>query len=249
MTSNSKSVNLHLFITLFLYALINIDTIFTKNQPAENHPPVVKIIAPKNNEVFDWNTRVNYKISVADKEDGDSKFDEINVKEVLLEIRYIKDKSKIQAITNRGFQPDPPGLAVMRVSNCFNCHDFNGKSIGPSFYDISKRYPDTKSNTDTLVKHIRDGSSGAWGKEKMPTHAELSNEEIRNTVKWILKHAADQDVNYCIGTEGSFAIKQPVNSKANGVYLLTTSYVDHGLKASPGKQGLKAQDQVAIRIK
>jgi cytochrome c len=216
---------------------------YSKQQ--DNQPPVLKINSPKNNDLFDWNAQVNYSISVTDKEDGDSKFDEINVKEVLLEVRYADSKTK--ALLNKGIQSDPPGLAVMRVSNCFNCHNFNSKSIGPSFYDISKRYPATQVNTDSLVKRIRTGSTGIWGKEKMPSHAELSSEEINNTLQWILKHAADPDVNYYIGTEGAFHTRTAAAGK-KGAYILTASYIDHGPKTGTGKH-LKGQDVIIIRSK
>jgi len=65
----------------------------------------------------------------------------------------------------------------------------------------------------------------------------------------MLKHATDADVNYYIGTEGSFRIKAPIASKPGGFYVLTASYVDHGSKASPGKQRLKGQDIVVITSK
>ena len=245
MIRKRKLIYVNIFTALFLYALINFGNPFINKSQQENHQPVVKIIAPKNNSLFNFDTQVNYEISVSDKEDGESKYDEINAKEVLLEVRYIKDKSKLSAIITKGIQPDPRGIAIMRISNCFNCHNFNGKSIGPSFYEISTRYPPTIANTDSLVKHIREGSSGTWGKEKMPTHIELSVGETKSTVQWILRHAADADLNYYIGTEGSFRVK-PAVSKPKGVYVLTASYVDHGSKDAPGKQRLKGEDVVVI---
>ena len=130
-----------------------------------------------------------------------------------------------------------PSYDVQRPSN----------ELVDSFYEINKRYSATKSNIDSLVKHIRDGSSGTWGKEKMPTHKELSDEEIKSTVLWTLKHAADPDVNYYIGLTGSFRIAKPAASKSNRVYILTASYVDHGLKNAPGKQRLKGEDVVVIQ--
>jgi cytochrome c len=249
MKHRSKLIYPDIFALLFLYSFININNHSIKNSQQQNQPPIVKIITPKNSSTFDFDTPVNYSISVSDKEDGNSKYDEINVKEVLLEVRHIKDKSKLSVILNKGSQPDAPGIAIMRTSNCFNCHNFNGKAIGPSFFEISKKYPANKPNIDTLIKHIKDGSSGTWGKEKMPTHPEFTSEEIKTTVQWILKHAADADVNYYIGTEGLFHIKAPTASKPNGIYLLTASYVDHGAKAAPGKQRLKGQDMIVINSK
>lgn len=248
MLKRPKLIYLNIIVALFLYATLYLPFSFNKNAQHENQPPVVKIINPKTNSSFDWDTPISYQISVADKEDGDSKFDEINIKEVLLEVRYVSNKSKLPP-ANGIVAADSPGLTVIRTSNCFNCHNFDSKSIGPSFFEITKRYPATLSNTDSLVKHIRAGSSNIWGKEKMPTHPELSSEETKSAVQWIFKHAGDPNVNYYIGTEGNFRIKQPIASKPNTTYVLTASYVDHGLKTAPGKQRLKGDDAVVLRCK
>jgi cytochrome c len=242
-----KLIYLNILVALSLYSLVSFVNPFIKNNvQQENHPPVVKIITPKNDDIFESGSQINYQVSISDKEDGDSKYDEINIKEVLLEVRYLANKSKIPAELNKAAQSDPPGLAVIRVSNCFNCHNFNSKSIGPSFYEISKRYSVSPVHTDSLIKHIREGSSGIWGKEKMPTHPELTTEETKNAVQWIMKHATDPDVNYYIGTEGAFRIKPPVTPIQKSVFMLTASYTDHGLKNAPGKQRLKGQDVVFI---
>src|ERR1700761_3016093 len=175
MIMKPKFICLSLLLSLLLFSFINF-------KPQENNPPVVKIISPQNNSTFDNNAPMTYKIAVSDKEDGDSKFDEINAKEVLLEVRRV---TKSKPALNKGAQVDL-GLIVIMTSNCINCHNFNSKSIGPSFYEINKRYPITKANTDTLIKRIREGSSGLWGgKEKMPTHHELSVAETASAVLWI----------------------------------------------------------------
>lgn len=215
---------------------------FLLKSPQDNQAPIVKITNPQPNASFDPAAPISYKITVSDKEDGESKFDEINVKEVLLEVKYISAKSKPLPLS-KTVPADPPGLAVMRTSNCFNCHNFNSKSIGPSFYDIGKRYPTTKANTDSLIKRIKQGSAGIWeGREKMPAHPELSADEIKSTVQWIMKNALNPDVTYYIGTEGTFK----VDPSKKGSYLLTASYIDHGQKNNPKVQRLKGQDVVVI---
>ena len=229
-----KFICLSLLSSLTLFSFINF-------KPQENNPPVLKIISPQNNSTLDINSPVTYKITVSDKEDGDSKFDEINAKEVLLGVRRV---IKSKHVSNKGIQNEP-GLAAIMTSNCINCHNFNSKSIGPSFYEINKKYPATKVNTDTLIKRIREGSSGLWGgKEKMPSHHELSVAETASAVQWILKNAADPNINYYIGLEGFFRIN-PANK---GTYILTASYIDHGLKDIPGKR-LKGADMVTVQIK
>ena len=246
MQRKAHFIYLNLSGVIFLFALVYFQAFIKRDKvPQENHSPAVKIISPKNTGSFAWNTPINYEISVADKEDGDSKYDEINAKEVLLEVRYVASKEKMQAILNKGAQNDALGLAVIRASNCFNCHNFNSKSIGPSFDDIVKRYPATKPNIDSMVKRIRQGSSGIWVKEKMPTHPELSVEETKSAVQWILKNGGAGNVDYYTGLQGSFRIKPPAAANKDGIYVLTASYTDHGLKEALGKR-LKGQDMVVI---
>lgn len=214
---------------------------FVFNSRQENQPPVVKIISPQNNSTTDPAAPITYKITVSDKEDGESKFDEINVKEVLLEVRHLQKGKPAKAT-----QDDPPGLAAMRTSNCFNCHNFNSKLIGPSFYEMSKKYPATKANTDSLIKRIREGSAGIWpGREKMPAHPEVKPDEIKNMAQWIQKNGADPEVTYYVGIEGSFRI----DPNQKGAYRLTASYIDHGLKNNPASKHLKEQDVVMINVK
>jgi len=190
----------------------------------ENHPPVVKIMVPNEGRLTGTDAQVHYVISVSDKEDGDSKYDEINRKEVLLEVRRVRDGAAGQAVLKKGVKDDPPGLALLRTNNCFNCHGFDSKGIGPSFYDVSKRYPFTAGNISQVAKRVREGSTGVWGKVSMPTHPELQQKEAEEVVRWVLQHGAAQDVHYYVGMDGIFK----VNNK--GAYVLTASYVDHGLK-------------------
>jgi cytochrome c len=210
----------------------------------QNNAPVVKITGPKVS-TFAWDNPLNYNISVADKEDGDSKFEEINGLEVLLEVKFIDGKSKVPAAT-QAYAPDAPGLTIMRTSNCFNCHNFNSKSLGPSFHDVVAKYPASAANVALLSKHIKDGSTGIWGKASMPTHAELTNDEIETSVKWMYKQAANPNITYYTGLEGVFRTKTaPADKK--GTYIITASYTDHGLKATPGKQRLTGRDVMILQ--
>lgn len=229
-------------ILLFLFGAMSLAYTSVQEQ---NHQPVVKIVSPVNNAVLDPGAPLTYQINVSDMEDGDTKYDEINVKEILLQVSYIKDKSKAQAIMVKPIGADPAGLAVIVRSNCFNCHNFNSKSIGPSFADIDKHYLATKVNADSLFSHIKKGSSGLWpGKEKMPAHPELSDEEIRSSVQWIFKNALDANTSYYDGATG--IIRLPQGKK--GAYIITASYTDHGLKNSAEKR-LKGYDRVLITAK
>ena len=236
------------FVVAVLHTFVSAGYTFKRRVIQGNHPPVVKIIAPENNSLYDWNTSVHYKIKVSDPEDGESTFQEITPDEVFLQVKYLPDASKASAQLNQQDKNEPAGFTTIKSSNCLNCHAFSGRLIGPSFYDISKRYPYSKSNLDLLTKHIREGSSGVWGTERMPTHPELTKEETEEMVQWIFKNAADQNVSYYRGTDGYFNIKPPVGKERKGVFVVTASYTDHGVKDKP-KQNQRGRDVIIIQGK
>jgi cytochrome c len=212
----------------------------------ENNRPVVKITTPLVNSQYDWNTPVRYSITVADKEDGDSKYQEIRPNEVFLKVKFLQDSTAVKAYLEK---PDPfaAGLAAMKLSNCFNCHAFKSTLIGPSLQDISKKYPHTPANAEMMIKRIKEGSVKVWGEVPMPAHPELNAKQLQDIVQWITANAEEPDVNYLTGITGTFPLK-PSGTPAPGVMVLTASYLDHGLKDTPGKN-LEGVSSVVIRVK
>lgn len=236
-----KEASLCLLI-LFLFCI----SVYAKYKPfipywQSNTPPVVTIINPKKGAVSTTSS-VAYSISVTDKEDGDSKYEEINIKEVLLQVMYVGDTTKLPSVLNQSMAKDDAGLAAIQSSNCFNCHNFNSKLAGPSFTDIGKKYSATAANMALLQKHILEGSVGVWGNVSMPSHPELTKEQAAAMVKWIQKSASSPDVMYYTGTEGKFTIAK------KGEYLLTASYTDHGVE-NAHSQRLKGTDRTIIYYK
>jgi cytochrome c len=207
-----------------------------------NHPPTVKIVSPKTDGTYEENARVRYEIDVSDQEDGESKLQEINTTEVLLIVRHFSSSEAAEAAMSRPIGDDAPGLSTLRTSDCLNCHAFDARSIGPSFADIRKRYPYSQANVDSMSRHILQGTSGDWGSIKMPSHPQLTKEQAAACVTWILNTAADPETNYYTGTEGSFRVTVPSDSKAKdkGMLVLIASYTDHGL--------LQGRDVIRIRI-
>ena len=226
---------------LFIFVLCNAKNLSAgKKLQQQNHAPVVKIISPVNNSSFNAGAQVHYEINVSDKEDGESKYDEIDAKQVLLEVKYFNDASKISTATNGN---DVPGLAAMKTSNCFNCHGFDNKVIGPSFNEINKKYKPSVANISLMEKRIKNGSTGVWGKTPMPTHPELSDIQIKNMVQWIVQNASAPNVHYYIGLDGNFNLQ---TANKNGAYVLTASYTDHGINSTSRLEG---RDVVIIKTK
>jgi cytochrome c len=213
-----------------------------------NHPPRVRIVSPKAG-IYEENAQVRYEIDVSDQEDGESKYQEINSAEVLLVVRHFSSPEAAEAAMSRAVADDAPGLGTLRTSDCLNCHAFDARLIGPSFADIAKRYPYSQAAVDNLSRHILQGTSGAWGSINMPSHPELSMEQAAACVTWILQAAADPETNYYTGTEGTFRVTVPPDSKAKdkGMLVLIAIYTDHGLKNDPG-QRMQGRDAIRIRI-
>jgi cytochrome c len=215
-----------------------------------NHAPTVKILNPKANESYEENSQLRYTIDVSDREDGESKFQEISPTEVLLMVRYFPSTAAAEAAMSGDITGDPPGFGTIRSSNCLSCHAFDARLIGPSFADIRKRYPYSQANVESLSRSILEGASGVWGRIKMPSHPELTTAQAAACVTWILTTAADPQTTYYTGTEGSFRVVIPrdLRSKGHGTLVLIASYTDHGLKDDPG-QRMQGRDVIGIQIK
>jgi len=210
---------------------------FRESEPlAENAAPVVRITLPTANAKFQWNTMVNYTISVNDKEDGNTEYDEIAPHEMLLQVLFLPDSTQLQAYRSERSktEPEPEALLAITTLPCFNCHTANDKLIGPSFQHIAAKYTYSAAVEDALSKKIISGSLGTWGDIPMPPHPDVPVAQAKEIARWILKSNKDTDHFYLAGPAGAFKTKlKPVKDAGKGVYLLRVSYTDHGAKDNP----------------
>lgn len=223
---------------------------YTSSHSQDNHAPVVRIMRPLNNSIYESATRIPYSIQVSDQEDGESAYQEIPSREVLLKVKYLPEIYKLNSYLKQKDNRDSSDLQQMMISNCFNCHAIKTHLIGPSFQEINKHYPHTRSKIDSLEKRIALGVTGIWGREVMPTHPELTGKQIKQMVNWIMRNANDNDptVDYYAGMEGSFQYKEQKSGMNKGILVLAASYTDHGPKNHPG-QKLKGKDLVIVHLK
>ena len=78
------------------------------------------------------------------------------------------------------------GKQLISKSDCFACHKLNEKAVGPSYVDVAKKYPLTTANVSKLADKVIKGGSGAWGQIPMAPHANISVEDSKKIVKYIL---------------------------------------------------------------
>lgn len=78
------------------------------------------------------------------------------------------------------------GEVLVAYSDCRTCHTVDERFKGPAFRDIAKRYPVNNGYIELLAQRIIIGGSGAWGHSVMSPHPDLSLEDARIMVKYIL---------------------------------------------------------------
>jgi cytochrome c len=79
------------------------------------------------------------------------------------------------------------GLGNANKAGCMNCHAIDRKIVGPSFKDVAAKYKGDAGAEARLVKKVKEGGGGVWGKVRMPANlGKLTDEEYKTTVSWIL---------------------------------------------------------------
>lgn len=78
------------------------------------------------------------------------------------------------------------GEVLIAYSDCRTCHTVDERFKGPAFRDIAKRYPVNNGYIELLARRVILGGSGAWGAAVMSPHPDLSEEDAKTMVKYIL---------------------------------------------------------------
>ena len=78
------------------------------------------------------------------------------------------------------------GEVLISYSDCYTCHKTDQKLVGPAFKDIAKRYPVNKVYIEMLAQRVIVGGSGSWGSPVMIPHPDLSFEDAKMMVSYIL---------------------------------------------------------------
>src|SRR5688572_5218431 len=78
------------------------------------------------------------------------------------------------------------GLELISKDNCFTCHKIEEKFTGPAYRDIANKYVSDDDVVDDLAEKIRKGTVGVWGTIPMPARADISEENAKAMVRYIL---------------------------------------------------------------
>jgi cytochrome c len=76
--------------------------------------------------------------------------------------------------------------ALAKQKNCFTCHQVDKKVIGPAYKDVAAKYK--ASDIPKLVEKVKKGGSGVWGPVPMAPNVNVTDDEAKRLVTWILSH-------------------------------------------------------------
>lgn len=218
-----------LFLVIFLSAFII--------HEQGNGMPKISLQLKPGQKTFSPGSVFSYAITVEDKEDGSSKYEEIAGTEVFLEMKYLPDSGMLKKFLAQQ-KSDAPVLLLLKKGTCFNCHSLRNKLAGPSFTEVFNKYRKKPMVTDYLAGKIINGSKGVWGDSQlMPSHQEITAEQGKSIAAWILKQAADPSYDLQTGLDGKFKPPAVPLPGPKSMYVLIPSYLDHGVNGGNALEG------------
>ncbi|NUQ19835.1 MAG: c-type cytochrome, partial [Gemmatimonadaceae bacterium] len=210
---------------------------------AGNEPPKVAVDLVGGNKTFFFpRVPVRYAVNVTDREDGSLRGGRIAPSRVRVTASYLKDglgsaepAGGEQPGKNTGAEPvaHAAGKKMIEGSDCLACHQWNRKSIGPAYAQVAAKYHDDSAATARLVKKIRGGGSGVWGQVMMPAHPQLTEEQTREMVAYILSLADKPTRAPTLPTRGAYTPDTSSGAAPHGVLVLRAAYTDRGANGMP----------------
>lgn len=189
---------------------------------AGNTAPDVSIVISGNPSFYFPGKPVGYEVAVHDKEDGN----EMDKENLYITANFLQgtDKAAIPA----GHQEAAVALngrSIMLSLDCSSCHKTDGKSIGPSYTEVAKKYHKQNDAMSYLTDKIIKGGSGVWGEVAMSAHPDLSTDDAKRIVQWILSLADPASANTSLPQKGIIPVKEV---KDNEALYISASYTDKG---------------------
>ena len=76
--------------------------------------------------------------------------------------------------------------ALAKSKNCMACHAVDKKLVGPSYKEVATKYAGQKDAADKLAAKVIKGGSGVYGPVPMPANPQVTPDEAKKLVAWIL---------------------------------------------------------------
>jgi cytochrome c len=193
-----------------------------------NTLPVVSISTTDNSTFFFDKTAFQYQVDIKDNED-----EEIDLNNMMVSLKYLeKVNPQMGHLQIASFDA---GKSLMEASDCKTCHQITGKSIGPAYMDVAKRYKNDKGALERLVGKVIEGGGGVWGEPTMNAHPQMPKEDVAKIIKYVLS-LADKKAE-SLPQAGVVSFKEHKDADAKGRYVLNATYTDKGGEAVPLTNG------------
>ncbi|MEN9575359.1 MAG: hypothetical protein RL514_3214 [Verrucomicrobiota bacterium] len=143
-----------------------------------NTAPTVRFASPADGDFFTPGKPLAYRVTITDPEDGTSaQNDELMEPRVFVAAQWSKGDGKDTV--------DEPGLAMMKQSDCFNCHAVETKIVGPAFLEVANKYRGQAGALDASVQRVIKGSSRVWSEVPMLPHEAFTTDQVQLMVRWV----------------------------------------------------------------
>ena len=192
---------------------------------AGNEAPEVKFAAPLDGGFLEGK-EVTWNVGATDPEDG-----ALPVERLLIQMEK-RDRA--------GAEDTHPGLALMKRTTCFACHNATEQSAGPPYAAVAAKYSAEPGARTQLQAKIINGGAGVWGALPMPPHPQHTAAEAAQMVDWVLSLAQRQITTLPRITEGNASVPtrpEGFGRADNTVILLTASATDNGASGLPALRG------------
>ena len=77
-------------------------------------------------------------------------------------------------------------MALATAKNCMACHAVDKKLVGPSYKDVAAKYAGQQDAVEKLSAKVIKGGSGVWGPIPMPANAQVTPDEAKKLIAWIM---------------------------------------------------------------
>lgn len=92
--------------------------------------------------------------------------------------------SSVKTVDAESAKSSLSGDQIIESLDCSGCHAVNERMIGPSYQEIADKY--SEKDSELLASKIIEGGSGVWGGVPMSPHPQVSKEEAKKMVEYIL---------------------------------------------------------------
>lgn len=202
-----------------------------------NGRPVVRFEKPLHGSFFDWSEKIAYTVRVTESDGDIPKPESAMVRGEFRGRRFAADT---------GEEASDPGLAQMRGSTCFSCHQIETASAGPAYRAVAIKYKNDAGALERLSQKVLSGGTGVWGQLPMPPHPQHTADQVRQMIAWVLSLGNEGSLPVA-GAQGTYTAPQkPAEGvRANeGVLILTAAYTDEGRGGTFPR--LEGQDTVVL---